>query len=45
MGFGRSGNNLLRRRDLIYEIELLAVESAEKNALAPAAAASAGKAP
>jgi len=27
MGFGRAGNNMLRRRDLIYEIELLAVES------------------
>jgi FKBP-type peptidyl-prolyl cis-trans isomerase FklB len=26
MGFRNSGNNLLRRRDLIYEIEVLAVE-------------------
>lgn len=26
MGFGRSGNNLLRKRDLIYEIELVTVE-------------------
>jgi FKBP-type peptidyl-prolyl cis-trans isomerase len=26
MGFGRTGNNQLRRRDLIYEIELIAVE-------------------
>ena len=25
-GFGRSGNNQLRRRDLIYDIELLAIE-------------------
>jgi len=30
MGFGRSGNNMLRKRDLIYEIELLAVESPVK---------------
>jgi FKBP-type peptidyl-prolyl cis-trans isomerase FklB len=28
MGFGRAGNNLLRRRDLIYEIQLVAVEAA-----------------
>jgi FKBP-type peptidyl-prolyl cis-trans isomerase FklB len=27
MGFGRSGNNQLRRRDLIYEIELVSVEA------------------
>ena len=26
MGFGRSGNNQLRRRDLIYEIELISIE-------------------
>jgi FKBP-type peptidyl-prolyl cis-trans isomerase FklB len=26
MGFGRSGNNQLRRRDLIYELELVSVE-------------------
>lgn len=26
MGFGRSGNNMLRRRDLIYDIELIAIE-------------------
>jgi FKBP-type peptidyl-prolyl cis-trans isomerase FklB len=28
MGFGRAGNNRLRRRDLIYEIELVSVEPA-----------------
>jgi FKBP-type peptidyl-prolyl cis-trans isomerase FklB len=28
LGFGRSGNNMLRKRDLIYEIELVAVEAA-----------------
>jgi FKBP-type peptidyl-prolyl cis-trans isomerase FklB len=28
MGFGRAGNNLLRRRDLVYEIQLVAVEGA-----------------
>jgi FKBP-type peptidyl-prolyl cis-trans isomerase len=27
MGFKASGNNMLRRRDLIYEIELVAVEA------------------
>jgi FKBP-type peptidyl-prolyl cis-trans isomerase FklB len=27
MGFGRSGNNMLRRRDLIYDIELVAIGS------------------
>jgi FKBP-type peptidyl-prolyl cis-trans isomerase len=27
MGFGRAGNNLLRRRDLVYEIQLVAVEA------------------
>jgi FKBP-type peptidyl-prolyl cis-trans isomerase FklB len=32
MGFGRAGNNMLRKRDLIYEIELLAVESPVKQA-------------
>jgi len=32
MGFGRAGNNMLRKRDLIYEIELLAVESPAKEA-------------
>jgi FKBP-type peptidyl-prolyl cis-trans isomerase FklB len=37
MGFGRAGNNMLRRRDLIYEIELLAVESPEDSV--PSAAA------
>jgi len=29
MGFGRSGNNMLRRRDLIYDIELMDIEAAE----------------
>ena len=28
MGFGRSGNNRLRKRDLIYDLRLIAVESA-----------------
>ena len=37
MGFARSGNNQLRRRDLIYDIELLSVESAEKKAAVTAA--------
>jgi FKBP-type peptidyl-prolyl cis-trans isomerase len=26
MGFGRSGNNMLRRRDLIYDIELISID-------------------
>jgi len=29
MGFGRSGNNQLRRRDLIYELELVSIEGAQ----------------
>jgi FKBP-type peptidyl-prolyl cis-trans isomerase FklB len=29
MGFGRSGNNKLRRRDLIYEIELVSIVKPE----------------
>ena len=29
MGFGRSGNNQLRRRDLIYEIEMVSIEKAQ----------------
>lgn len=29
MGFGRTGNNMLRKRDLIYEVELLSVEPAD----------------
>jgi FKBP-type peptidyl-prolyl cis-trans isomerase FklB len=49
MGFGRTGNNMLRRRDLIYEIELLAVESPGKSASSAAAGAGvpvdAGKTP
>jgi len=32
MGFGRAGNNMLRKRDLIYELELLEVESPAKEA-------------
>lgn len=30
MGFGRAGNNQLRRRDLIYTIELISVERPER---------------
>ena len=38
MGFGTSGNNMLRRRDLIYEIELVSVGApAAATATAPAA--------
>jgi FKBP-type peptidyl-prolyl cis-trans isomerase FklB len=29
MGFGRSGKNMLRRRDLIYDIELVDIEAAD----------------
>jgi FKBP-type peptidyl-prolyl cis-trans isomerase FklB len=29
MGFGRTGNNMLRKRDLIYEIELVSVSPSE----------------
>lgn len=32
MGFARSGNNMLRKRDLVYEVELLAVETSGKSA-------------
>ncbi len=32
MGFGASGKKLLRKRDLIYEIELVAVEPSEPQA-------------
>jgi FKBP-type peptidyl-prolyl cis-trans isomerase len=35
MGFGRSGNNQLRRRDLIYEIELVAIEAPAGRAATP----------
>jgi FKBP-type peptidyl-prolyl cis-trans isomerase len=51
MGFARSGNNQLRRRDLIYEIELVTVESPADRAATPgteakpAAAATAPDAP
>ena len=38
MGFGRTGNNMLRRRDLVYEIELLTVESPGKKMPAAAGA-------
>jgi FKBP-type peptidyl-prolyl cis-trans isomerase FklB len=38
MGFGTSGNNLLRKRDLIYEIELVSVEASQVEA-APGASA------
>jgi FKBP-type peptidyl-prolyl cis-trans isomerase FklB len=37
MGFKRSGNNMLRRRDLIYDIELVAVEAPPAPGSAPAA--------
>ena len=30
MGFGRSGNNQFRRKDLIYEIELVSIEKAQE---------------
>ena len=33
MGFGRTGNNQLRRRDLIYEIELVSIEKAQASEL------------
>ena len=35
MGFKTAGNNMLRRRDLIYEIELVAVETSAAPAAAP----------
>ena len=35
MGFKRSGNNMLRRRDLIYEIELVSFEAPADSAAAP----------
>jgi FKBP-type peptidyl-prolyl cis-trans isomerase FklB len=47
LGFGAIGNNMLRKRDLIYEIELVSVEPAEQGpppggteAVAPAGGAS-----
>jgi FKBP-type peptidyl-prolyl cis-trans isomerase len=40
MGFGRSGNNMLRRRNLVYEIELLTVEAPGQDAQAVSGAAS-----
>lgn len=37
MGFANSGNNLLRRRDLIYEIELIAIATdGQTTSIAPA---------
>lgn len=36
MGFGRTGNNMLRKRDLIYEIELVSVSPSETEAPATA---------
>ena len=41
MGFKRSGNNMLRRRDLIYEIELVTIEA--PTATAPGSAPAAGQ--
>ena len=38
MGFAKSGNNQLRRRDLIYDIELVAVETPANPAANPAIA-------
>jgi FKBP-type peptidyl-prolyl cis-trans isomerase FklB len=38
MGFARAGNNQLRRRDLIYEIELVKVETAANQAATSATA-------
>ena len=35
MGFAASGNNMLRRRDLIYEIELVSVEASAQSTAAP----------
>jgi FKBP-type peptidyl-prolyl cis-trans isomerase FklB len=36
MGFKTSGNNMLRRRDLIYDIELVSVEATAQPAATPA---------
>lgn len=36
MGFKNAGNNMLRRRDLIYDIELVAVETSAVSVPAPA---------
>ena len=47
MGFAKSGNNQLRRRDLIYDIELVAVETpadpAANPAIAPGSAPAVGQ--
>ncbi len=40
MGFKTSGNNMLRRRDLIYDIELVSVEATPQPAATPATEAS-----
>ena len=36
MGFKNAGNNMLRRRDLIYDIELVSVETSARPPAAPA---------
>ena len=41
MGFARAGNNMLRRRNLVYEIELLTVEAPEREAQTETGAANA----
>lgn len=33
MGFGNIGNNMLRRKDLIYDIELISIETAQESKL------------
>lgn len=45
MGFKASGNNMLRRRDLIYDIELVSVEPAAERAATPVSAVDAVAAP
>jgi FKBP-type peptidyl-prolyl cis-trans isomerase FklB len=40
MGFAASGNNMLRRRDLIYDIELVSVDEAAQDPAVPGAEAS-----
>jgi len=43
MGFGRAGNNMLRKRDLIYEIELVAVKPSGTGAMLEGQPAETGK--
>jgi hypothetical protein len=43
MGFGRAGNNMLRKRDLIYEIELVAVKPSGAGAMLEDKPAETGK--